>query len=461
MKIAKWLFLITLPLLLIFAFLPQILSTSLGNNLFFRLVYKKTGIIANSGQADFSWLGPQKFQYLVVRNKQFRGSAQALEVGTPLWNLSEFFDLKNLNKSTGGIHLKNGSFTFYPGAQLKNVELSGKFHESSFNFIASGSSEQDSQRGSFSLEGKFLSATKFSLHGSLHSFPTTPLDYLFSKLHLLERGVFTQTFGKWMDLEGSASLSDRKGSLDAALKSPNIVCSLAGSLDENLFTLRKPFTANLLLTPEASQWILRKMNPLFLTGIKAKNPIQIHIEPDGFSCPVSNFSLKNLEIDQGTLAMGQVICKNGASLASVLNILKIPPTQEMTIWFSPMAFQLREGTLYTGRMDALIANSAHICTWGTIDLIHEQLHLFLGLTAKTLEKVFGITSLRSDYVLKIPISGSTKNPIISVEGAAVKIAALKASESIFKGTLPGKLLKAFLPNDPDVPPASRPFPWER
>jgi hypothetical protein len=164
------------------------------------------------------------------------------------------------------------------------------------------------------------------------------------------------------------------------------------------------------------------------------------------------------------LNMGQVLCKNGSSLTSILTILKQKPLsygQEMNIWFTPMHFSLRHGLFHTRRMDALVADSIHICTWGNVNLINEQLHLSLGLTASALKKAFHITNLPRDFVLEIPITGSIKEPIISTEGASAKIAALKASETIFKGSLPGRILKSFVPTEHNVPPAHHPLPWEK
>ena len=461
MKLLKWLSLPCLFLLLLLVFLPQLFSTDLGNRFFFHLAQSKTGVFVSSGQGRFSWFGPQQFQNLALRNEEFQGTIQYAEIGASFWNFS---NLKKLNKNHGTLKLEGGSFQFSQNIKVENAEISGKFHLKSFDFIASGTSQQNAQEGSFSLEGQFFSSSKFSLHAALHSFPTFPFDYFFSKRKWIEENVLTQTLGTWINLDGSASLDSSSGAITATLDSPNVACSLTGALDEDMFTLRKPLIATIQLTPELSQWLLRKMNPLFLTGIKANKPVRLRIETDDFSCPLAKTSLKTITIGQGTLFMDQVRCKNGSSLASVISILKNAPlsqTQEMNLCFSPLPFSLEDGILYTGRMDTLVADSIHICTWGNINLIDDQLALFLGLTGSALRKAFGIKGLRDDFVLKIPITGTTKNPKISTEGATAKITALKASETIFKDSLPGKLIKTFLPGDPDVPPARHPFPWER
>lgn len=461
MKTGKWLLLILVLIAAVIGFLPTMLSSSLGNRLFFYVVHHKTGISISSGQAQFSWLGPQQFENLTLRNHELRGIVKLLTLETTFWNFPNFFDLKKLNRATGTLKLAESSFQFSSHIEVENIEFSGKFSSGIVDFIAAGTSRQAAQAGSFSLKGEFSSPSRFSMQGSLVSFPSFPLDYFLSQYQLIEKNVFTQAFGNWINLNGSASLNDNQGSFDAALQSPNIACTLQGNLSENYLTLRQPLSATIQLTPELSRWLLSKMNPLFVNGIKANNPILLRIEADGFRSPLSNFSLKEIQIERGVVNLGQVRCRNGSSLTSILTILKKQSVaQEMNIWFSSMPFSLHNGILNTERMDALVADSIHICTWGKINLINEQLHLFLGLTASALKKAFHITNLPKDFVLEIPITGSIKEPLISTEGASAKIAALKASETIFKGSLPERIIKSFIPAEQNVPPARHPFPWE-
>ena len=160
--------------------------------------------------------------------------------------------------------------------------------------------------------------------------------------------------------------------------------------------------------------------------------------------------------------MGQIHCTNGGSLSALISLFKnkfLFGTKEMTIWFSPLYFRLQNGLLQTSRMDALVADTIHICSWGNIDWIHDRLDMNLGLPADTLKSAFGIDPLPREYVLKIPISGSTQNPKLATGTALAKIAALLAAQKT-PHKLSNGILNIFTQSDADVPPPNHPFPWE-
>jgi hypothetical protein len=454
-KYVKWLIIVGISLVVVFLFLPRILSLPLFKGLFLSQIRAKTHTEVSAAQIQLSWLGPQKIEQLQMHAEEFQGSVEHLTIGAPLWAVPGLFRFQNLNQIKGELKLEGGTFIFGPDIQVEGVRLSLKSTQGIAHFVASGNT--------FSLEGTISSPSEFSINGSLSSFPTLPLArYLELRFDIDESSVL-EIIGARTDLNGSTAVHEGKGFVDLSLRSSNITCTLLGDFTEELLTLQQPLTATVRLTPRLSELLLRNFSPLFLTGLEAKNPIQLRIEPVQFRCPLSPFSLRTLQIEQGTLSMGKIRAKNGASLASLISILKnqrLSRTQEMNVWFSSMPFRLRNGLLSTGRMDALVADSLHICTWGDINLIDEQLHLYLGLTAQVLDASFGIKNLRSDYVMKIPVTGSLKTPKIATESAAVKIAALKASQTALKDTFPGKLLEMLLPNEEGVPPPHRPFPWE-
>jgi hypothetical protein len=138
-------------------------------------------------------------------------------------------------------------------------------------------------------------------------------------------------------------------------------------------------------------------------------------------------------------------------------------TKQMSVWFTPLSFSIENGVLHSGRMDALIANSVHLCTWGSIDLQTQKLHMYLGIPADTLKSAFGLKNLSANYVLKIPIRGSVKDPDLKTNSATAKIAAMVAAQQIpKKGAVLGGLVNAFAQSkeEKDIPPAKHPFPWE-
>ncbi|HSX26675.1 MAG TPA: hypothetical protein VLE89_06685 [Chlamydiales bacterium] len=433
-------------LLLILLLIPFIASSPVGKPFFIKAFEERISGKVEIGSLHLSWFGPQVFKKVHFTNSDIEGHLEELHSNVPLWSLSRL---------DGAFTLKNGSFSFpsYDAGTLE--EVNGHIQGNDFDLEGKANTS-----GQFSLTGKVYSKDHFEIAANLTNFPTAALDQLL-KGHRL---VFL-ALGPTIDLSGTAALHQNQGSVDATLTSSNIQTTLRANLTEHALTLREPLTATLSLTPEFSQALLSDINPLFLTGIRAKNPILLHLAQCSF--PLRPFSLEKLHA-AGTLDMGQVLCRNGKSLASLIRFLKakrLSDAKEMNAWFTPLSVHFENGTLHTGRMDALLADSIHICTWGNIDLIHDRLNIILGLPADTLSQSFGIQNLSENYVLKVPIHGSTQEPELDKGPAAAKIAALLAAQQIpgKKGGLLGGLVKVFTHanDEKDIPPANRPFPWEK
>lgn len=171
------------------------------------------------------------------------------------------------------------------------------------------------------------------------------------------------------------------------------------------------------------------------------------------------FSIKHLKISSATVDLGKAMFPNGNTLAVLLAILNAPLThaRQVEVWFAPVDVRLEQGILTVGRLDALLASTIHLCTWGQINLITDQLDMTLGIPASTLQRAFGISQLPSDYVLKLPVRGTLQSPEIEKGAAAAKIGALVAAPKQAAPLIDlfSKKLKT------DVPPPKRPYPWEK
>ncbi|MGB7977742.1 MAG: hypothetical protein WCF19_01120 [Chlamydiales bacterium] len=262
-----------------------------------------------------------------------------------------------------------------------------------------------------------------------------------------------------ISVKGTFQMEKGRRSLDLALDSTNLRTHLKGVLTEKALTLEEPLIASIQLTPSISALLLKDANPLFLTGLSADKPAILRIEPENFSFPLP-YSLEKLAVGSATLDLGKIVCQNGPSLAAIVALLKeeaLSNSSQMSAWFTPVAFNLHQGRLVTGRMDALLADSIHICTWGSIDLRKDQLDMTLGIPSDTLKKAFGIKNLPKNYVMTMPIRGSTQKPEIVTGPAVAKIAALiAASQNEILGELLSKPKE-----EKEIPPAQRPLPWER
>ncbi|MBS0626250.1 MAG: hypothetical protein JSS32_09390 [Verrucomicrobia bacterium] len=452
----RWFWLIALLVILaafIFLF-PFIASTPNGRWLFIKFAEKKTGAKIEMASLQLSWMGPQKFEGVKFQGPKIDGSWESLSTQSPLWKLS---------KLQGEFVLTGGNFSFHTlsQAQIENVQATIQGTE----FTAIGRTRQGNTIGSFQIQGTAEKLpSDFSLEGNVTSMPTLIVDQLADA-----KGLLVEAFGPTFSAQGSITSKQRAGSLDLSFTSPNGKSDIHGDFDGKNLTLRQPLTLSLRLSSALSAALLKDVNPLFLTGAQARDPIQLRVQPDQFSFPYARFEWKNLSVGQATLDMGRVRVQNGSTLQSIMSLLqnsRFRDNREMNAWFTPVDFQIKNGVIDSGRLDALLGDSVHVCTWGRINMNTDQLDMYLGLPADTLSNSFGIQGFNPDYVLKIPIRGTTKNPELQSGPAAAQIAAMAAAQNLplpKAGKIIGKVFSAAaqLKNDPEVPPAKRPFPWER
>lgn len=415
----KWL---TGIVLLLFIFLPQIASTPLGKPLFVKALSAKSGAEVQVKSLKLSWFGPQVFRSVAFRRDGISGSFEELSINAPFWKFS------------GPFQLKNGEIS-YQGGRVDKVE--GQIAGNDFSLTGI------TLQGHISLKGQIYSKLHFHVQIDVKQFPLIVLN-------------LDQLLGPTLDLYGTVSMDEGKGVIDLVASAANGKTHLKGILNEQGIALSEPLDISVRLTPELSAFLLKDANPLFVAGISAQNPVTLRIEPNDFFFPLP-FSLQNLNVGKATLNLGKVRCKNGDSLRTIISILKADVSaSEMNVWFTPVVLQIKAGILTAGRMDALLADSIHICTWGKVDLLNDKLDMSLGLPADALKNAFGVQDLPDNYVLKIPVKGTTKKPEIDKGAAAVKIASLIAvpKTGIFEGLFPKKQEK-------DVPEPNRPFPWEK
>jgi hypothetical protein len=465
-----WLVVPLFFLVLLLIFLPQILSTTFGKEFLIHSIGSKTHTKVTIDSVSLSWMGPQKLSNLSMTSPEYQGHFETIEAGVTLWHLPSLFALEDFNDLNGDLLLRHGTLKFqkegFESTEIRDMELFFRLHQGAADFTGNGSANQ----GSFSLQGQiqnfYNEIPDFSIHFELVSFPLLPIAHILQEKGV-DEAVLLETIGTTINATGALSLLKDKGSLALSLQAPNVSGELHGLLTHQHLTLAQPLTLTLKLTPELAKSLLRTMNPLFLTGIQAQNPIHCRIEPRNFhytfpSGPLGPFNIRNLQIGQGTLDLGKIVCRNGSSLAALVSMLKqdyFTRMKEMTVWCTPFSFHLKDGILEVGRMDALMADSIRICSWGTINLKRDKLGMTLGLTQETLQSAFNLKQVPKDYVLTIPVSGSTKDPQLATGVALAKIASLVGAEAA-SGTLPGSLLKLFAQPEGSVPPANRPFPWE-
>lgn len=405
-------------------FIPQIACFPIFKPIFVRALAKKSHAEVQVESLRFSWLGPQIFRGVTFQREAVSGSLEELIIDAPFWKFS------------GAFQLKNGEIT-YQGGRVQKIEGKIVGHDFSMTGITF--------QGHISLDGQIYSKLQFHIKIDVKQFPLIVFN-------------LDQLLGPTLDLLGTVSMDQGKGMIDLNAAAANGHTHLKAILTGESIALNEPLEFSIRLTPEMSSLLLKDINPLFITSLSAANPVTLRIDPNGFFFPLP-FSLEQFKVGNAVLDLGKVLCRNGDSLRTIVALLKadlLTNASEMNVWFAPVSLQIDRGIIKTGRLDALLADSVHICTWGTIDLLRDKLDMTLGLPADTLEKSFGISNLPKNYVLKIPVKGTTKKPEIDKTSAAAKIAALIAirKTGIFNGFFSKK-------EEKDIPKPNQPFPWEK
>lgn len=269
-------------------------------------------------------------------------------------------------------------------------------------------------------------------------------------------------FGKTIRGKLKVRLEKREGNIDMQVKSDQSDATALFALKQKVLTLREPLVVNVPVTPKLSSVTLKKVNPLLVQAVSGEKPITLTVDPKGFRIPTDPFLLNSVEIPQATIEFGKIQSKNGGVLALLLALFQTNFKQNslMTLWFTPQYLNFMEGVLSCKRMDVLIADSIHICTWGNVDLGKEKIDMVIGITGDTLIRAFHINSVSEDYVLQTPIRGSIDNPKVDFGKTVALIASMRLAGSDKK--LLGNLLNSVFTEkrSGDAPaPTTTPFPW--
>jgi hypothetical protein len=286
---------------------------------------------------------------------------------------------------------------------------------------------------------------------------------------------FSTVFGHTINAAVSTDLKKFQGPISINLNTPLTRASVNGTIVNGALLLDEAIYAQMKITPEISRLVLKEVNPLNLSYLYSKDPVTLEIPAKGFYLPFYPLNLEKMAIPEATIELGKVFCRNEGNVNIALGLLKtkqFEQNRELMLWFAPIDISIQKGNASMDRTEILLADTYDICTWGKIDLVKDYVDMYLGLTAQTLERAFGIKNLPENYVLTIPMRGPADNVQINSGKATAKVALLLAWQQkniagAFgrspAGAIVGELLGkvATLPDsDAKVPPPKHPFPWE-
>lgn len=270
-------------------------------------------------------------------------------------------------------------------------------------------------------------------------------------------------FGENFDLTVAFQLQNLTGPLQALAKGTQGYIQLDGQLNKGILTLNKPIEGAVEMTPLFSQTFLAPNVPLLSTAIGAENPITFTIEPSQFSCPLIPFQFERMRIGKGNLNLGKIRFRNEGELNAILNLIRPLSDQSLTIWFTPLYFELNRGIFSLKRMDMLVAHSYTLANHGTINLKTHQADFILGIPGQTLQYAFGIQGLDENYILQIPLHSANGKVEVDKKKAMTRISALVAqTHGGTKGKLLGNILNMTLSEKgkPYPSPTTQPLPWQ-
>jgi hypothetical protein len=363
----------------------------------------------------FSWFGPQRLEGVHILTPQINGIIDLASSNVPFWKIGSF---------VSGLEQINGS----------------------------GTTNADGESGRFSVDALRLPTQETTIQFSATQMPTNAILQLLRFDSSLKSAI-----GPNFNAKGSTSFLNDAGRFDLDFSSPNTQASLKTEFTPREITLREPLTLAGYLTPELTRYVTNGA-----ISLESKTPTRLRIEQEGFSYP-RPFSLERLQIPTASLDLSRVILEhaNLAPLAALLKANSLTASQ-IDMWLTSVDCSLQKGRFDMGRIDALLANSIHLCAWGKVDLLKDKLNLIFGIPADTLANSFRINNLSSTYVLQVPITGSLKNPNIDANSATAKIALLIAGNQVKKqgGVLGGVATVIGKVSEDKSPPPKRPFPWE-
>lgn len=270
-------------------------------------------------------------------------------------------------------------------------------------------------------------------------------------------------FGPTPSIHLEAAIHHFTGDINTQIDGSQGKANFTGTLNKGILTLQKDFTLEAALTPTLNTLIFEKNIP-FLAGItRSSSPLSIFVAKEGFSASLREQNINSLHISGGRLDLGQVEFKAKSPLATTLSILHTQKMDKMTVWFTPLYFNVAQGTLNIERMDMLVLDRYPLAIWGKINFIKDKVKMFLGLSSTALAQAFNAQGLDKTFMLPLPISGTLKSASIDKKKATSHITSVVAKGKGAQGKLFGTFLdltSGGYKAEPIPPSITIPLPWE-
>lgn len=271
-------------------------------------------------------------------------------------------------------------------------------------------------------------------------------------------------FGKTVDTDLLIDFDGKNGKGSIHVKGPQGLLRFKGNIHQGILTLTDPFYMETKPTRELGVNFLSQYVPTFKELVKGSHLLNIQIEKEGFSVPITSFDLSKIQIGQGTLNLSKLTFQNEGEIKNITRFLKSTNTNEVSIWFTPQYFNVVDGILNLARTDMLIMDHYPVAVWGVVDLPNQKLNAGLGLSGYAIAQAFSLEGMEHEkIVLKVPIKGKIDNAKVDTTSVSAQVGSLLAKQ---QGGPEGILLGAVLDiahnslTDGKIPsPTTNPLPW--
>lgn len=270
--------------------------------------------------------------------------------------------------------------------------------------------------------------------------------------------------GKTIKTDVDLELKQMNGPIHAKFQGSNGNVSLDGQLTNGVLTLHKPFTVEVTVTPQLGKSILEDVLPILAGVISSEQPLKITVSPEDFSLPIGDIEPDNIQIGMAKIELGKMTFKNDSQIGNIFALLRPSHNVPLTVWFTPLYLQMKDGKVSLQRMDMLVMDLYPLALWGKINLIKDKVDMRIGLTATALEHALNIQGLESDYMMQLPFTGTLGNAAIDKGRATGRISSLVAqsmgnTQGLLIGTVLGIASGNLMEEKPPAP-TTNPLPWD-
>jgi len=199
------------------------------------------------------------------------------------------------------------------------------------------------------------------------------------------------------------------GGIDLLLKSRTASIDAKLLIADGKWMLKADAPLSFRVTPRLSQTVLKRVNPFLGGAVSAKLPIKVNIRQDGFSAPLQDVSLADVNADV-LLELGELDLKGEGVLLKLLQQLGVGDSSLLQASFSPVTISLAGGRLSYKDL-VMSVQKINLSFSGQVDLNSERLNLSLSIPGESFAGVSWLKGvIGADQVIVIPLTGTFDKP---------------------------------------------------